>query len=70
MHTYIPTIHDLRRKTTPELHAMFREAASIAASDQRSAPERDAARQTLENIRRCLTTVTPDSPGDWARRPN
>ena len=59
MNTHIPTIEDLNRKTARELRVMFRNAASIAASDLHPAPERAAARQTLENIRLCPATKAP-----------
>jgi hypothetical protein len=59
MNTHIPTIPDLNRKTVRELHAMFRNAASIATSDQSPAPEREAAQKTLEDIKRSLSNKQP-----------
>ena len=63
MKNYIPTIEELRRTPTPELHAMFRKAAEIAAREAEPgdevAAEVAAARRTTENIRRCL----PRPPG-------
>lgn len=55
MKNYIPTIEELRRTPTPELHAMFRKVAEIAADENREPRERAAAKQTMENVRRCLT---------------
>ncbi|WP_341645361.1 hypothetical protein [Thauera sp. SDU_THAU2] len=59
MKTHIPTIHDLNRKSVSELRVMFRNAASIAASGQRPECERNAARQTCDNVRRCLAVKIP-----------
>ena len=53
MKTYVPTIH-VNRQSESELRAMFRHAASIAASDQRPATERAAGRRTLKNIQHSL----------------
>ena len=55
MKTYITTIEELNGKPRSELNATFRKAAEIAASAARQSPEREAARQTMENVRRCLT---------------
>lgn len=54
MNTYVPTIEELNRQPKSELCAMFRHAASVAASAQRPAQERAAAQKALENIQRCL----------------
>lgn len=54
MNTYVPTIHELNRQSESELRVMFRQAASVTASDQRPAPERAAAQKTLDAIRRSL----------------
>lgn len=54
MNTHILTIQDLNRKTVPELHAIFRDAASVSANTHRSNAERAAAQKTLDNIQRSL----------------
>lgn len=54
-----PTIHDLNCKSVSELRVIFRHAASVAASGQHPDCERKAARQTCENIRRCLVMKVP-----------
>ncbi len=59
MNTHVPTIHDLNRKSVSELRVIFRHAASLAASGQRLDGERKAARQTCENVRRCLGMKEP-----------
>jgi hypothetical protein len=48
-----PTIEELKQKSPGELEAIFRKAAEIASADTYPAPEREAARRTLENVRRC-----------------
>ncbi|MFT3815213.1 MAG: hypothetical protein QM740_17830 [Acidovorax sp.] len=59
MNTHIPTTQDLNRIGVSELRVMFCKAASLAASGQRPEHEREAARQTCENIRRCLAAKVP-----------
>ncbi len=59
MTTYIPTIHELGRKGVPELCAIFRRAAEISAAAHCPEPERAAARQTQENIRRVFAYRHP-----------
>ncbi|WP_241116192.1 hypothetical protein [Achromobacter xylosoxidans] len=59
MNTYIPTIHELSRYSESELRMMFRHAADIAANAHYPEPERAAARQTRENIRRVLASRRP-----------
>ena len=54
MKTYVPTIDELNRQSESVLRVMFRQAASVAASDLRPAPERAAAQRTQENIKRSL----------------
>lgn len=54
MNTYVPTTHELNRKNESELRAMFRHAASMAASYKLPANERAAAQRTLENVKRSL----------------
>lgn len=54
------TIEELKQKSPRELHAIFRKAAEIAATDIRPAQERKAAKRTMENVRRCLPNpLTP-----------
>lgn len=48
------TIEELKQKSTRELHAIFRKAAEIATPEARSRQDRDAAKRTVTNIRRCL----------------
>lgn len=48
------TIEELKQKSTRELHAIFRKAAEIAAPEAHSRQDRDAAKRTMTNIRRCL----------------
>jgi len=59
MNTHIPTIHDLNRKTVRELHVMFREAATVAASERFPAQDREAAQRALDLPRRCLAAKVP-----------
>lgn len=59
MNTYIPTIHELSRHSESELRMMFRRAAEVSADTRYTAPERAAARQTRENIRRVLASRQP-----------
>lgn len=59
MNTHIPTIHDLNRKSARELSAMFRAAATAAASEHSPAQDREAAQRTMEYIRRCLAAKAP-----------
>ena len=56
MNTYVPTTHELNRHSESALRAMFRHAASVAASEQRPANERAAAQKTLQNIQRSLAS--------------
>jgi hypothetical protein len=60
MTRYTPTIEELMKKPASELEAIFRKAAEIASGDKYPAQERDVARRTMENVRRCLPqTPTP-----------
>ena len=54
MKTYITTIEELKGKTRCELDAIFRKAAEIACSAGSAAAEKEAARQTIELVRRSL----------------
>jgi hypothetical protein len=60
MTRYSLTIEELKQKSPRELEAIFRKATEIASADTYPAQERDAARRTIENVRRCLPkTPTP-----------
>ncbi|TEA79181.1 hypothetical protein [Allopusillimonas ginsengisoli] len=59
MNTHTPTIQDLNRKSVQELHVIFHAAAMVAESERHPADEREAARQTLDHIRRSLTVKAP-----------
>lgn len=54
MKTYITTIEELKGKPKSELNVIFRKAAEIAVSDKVSPQEREAAKLTVENVRRNL----------------
>lgn len=49
-----PASDELRRKSTGELHAIFRDAVQVAACSNVTAAESDAARHTAEAIRLIL----------------
>lgn len=51
------TIEELKQKSPRELEAIFRKASEIASADMYPAQERDAAKRTMENVRRCLVTT-------------
>ena len=55
MNIYVPTIHELNRLPESALRAMFRHAASVAASDQHPTHERTSARRTQQNIKHSLS---------------
>ena len=57
MKTYITTIEELKGKTRRELNAIFKKAAEVAAIADGSAPEKLAARRTMENVCRCLNRL-------------
>ena len=54
MKSYITTIEELKGKPKSELNVIFRKAAEIAVSDKVSPQEREAAKLTVENVRRNL----------------
>lgn len=54
MTRYSPTLEELKQKSPRELEAIFRKATEIASADTYPPQERDAARRTIENVRRCL----------------
>jgi hypothetical protein len=60
MKTYITTIEELQGKTRSELNAIFKDAAQVAATAALHSAEKEAAKRTMENIRRCL--IQRDGP--------
>ena len=54
MKSYITTIEELKGKPKSELNVIFRKVAEIAVSDKVSPQEREAAKLTVENVRRNL----------------
>lgn len=57
----ISTIDELKGKPVHELHAIFRKAAHVAATQEACPQERAAAEKTMTNIRRVL--ARPTGPG-------
>ena len=54
MKSYITTIEELNGKPKSELNVIFRKAAEVVASDKVSPQEREAAKRTVQNIKRII----------------
>ena len=57
MKTYITTIEELKGKTRRELNAIFKKASEVAGTARRQSPEKEAAKRTLDNVRRSLNRL-------------
>lgn len=57
MKTYITTIDELKGKPRSELNAIFKRAAEVASAVGSQASEKDAAKRTLDNVRRSLNRL-------------
>ncbi len=55
MKSYITTIEELKGKPKSELNVIFRKAVEAVASDKVSSLEREAAKRTLQNVKRIIT---------------
>lgn len=54
MKSYITTIEELKGKPKSELNVIFRKAVEAVASDKVSPLEREAAKRTVDNVRKNL----------------
>ena len=54
MKSYITTIEELKGKPKSELNVIFRNAVEAVASDKVSPLEREAAKRTVDNVRKNL----------------